>query len=165
MNILLAFITAAFGAIAGIYFSKRLRERENILAACVLLIRELSVQIRYTNSEMGEMLKSAAQNASYKKLLFVTGCEKTGEKGDFHRYWIEGTARQPYLTANDKELILSLGDKLGSTDLDGQLSFLEMTEEIFKEQQNQALADYRNKGKVYRSVGILCGLALGIIVL
>lgn len=165
MNILLAFITAAFGAIAGVYFSKRLKERENILAAAVLLIRELSVQIRYTNSEMGEMLKSAAQNESYKKLLFVTSCEKTDEKGDFHRYWKEGTARQPYLTTKDKELILSLGDKLGSTDLDGQLSFLEMTEEIFKERQNQAFADYRNKGKVYRSVGILCGLALGIIVL
>ena len=152
MNILLAVITAAFGAISGLYFSKRLKERENMLSALILLIKELSVQIRYTNSEIGEMLAAAAQNQSYKKLLFV-------EK------WEEGAIRQSYLTAKDRDLILSLGDKLGSTDLEGQLTFLEMTEEIFKERQKQAFAVYRDKGRVYRSVGVLCGLAAGIIVL
>ncbi|MCM1299633.1 MAG: stage III sporulation protein AB [Firmicutes bacterium] len=165
MNILLAVITAAFGAAAGLYFSKRLKEREAVLSAVILLIRELTVQIRYTNSEIGKMLRSAAQNEEFKKLLFVTGCEEISEKGDFHKSWRSGAAMQPYLNTKDRELLLSLGEKLGSTDLDGQLSFLEMTEEIFKERQKQAFSDYLNKGRVYRSVGVLCGLAAGIIVL
>lgn len=165
MNILLAVVTAAFGAAAGFYFSKRLREREAVLTASILLVKELAVLIRYTNCEIGEMLKTAAKNESYKKLLYVANCEKTDEKGNFHTLWNEGTAKQPYLTADDRELLFSLGEKLGSTDLDGQLSLLEMTGEIFKERRNQARADYQNKGRVYRSVGVLCGLAIGIIML
>lgn len=165
MNILLSLLTAAFGAIAGLYFSKRLKEREQIIAASILLIKELSVQIRYTNSQIGEILKNASQNEAYKKLLFVADCFDIGEKGDFHTIWSDGVKKQPYLMARDKELLLSLGDKLGSTDLEGQLSFLEMSEEIFRQRQQQAVEDYKNKGKVYRSVGLLCGLAVGIIVL
>lgn len=165
MNLLFSGVTVMFGAATGIWLSKRLKERERFMASVILLIKELTVQIKYTNSEIGVVLKTAAQNEAYRNLLFVTACDHISEDGDFHPLWNEGVKKQPYLTAADRELLFALGDRLGATDLDGQLSFLELTCEMLKKQQQEASENYRKKGRMYRSVGILCGLAAGIMVL
>ena len=165
MNILFSAITVLFGAATGIWFSKRLKEREHFMSSVILLIKELTVQIKYTNSEIGTMLKNAAQNQAYQNLLFVTSCISISENGNFHDLWNDGVKKQPYLTLADRELLFALGDRLGETDLDGQLSFLELTCEMLKKQQGEAAENYRKKGRMYRSVGLLCGLAAGIMVL
>ena len=165
MNLFFSAITVLFGAAAGIWFSGRLKERERFMSSVILLIKELTVQIKYTNTEIGAMLKSASQNEAYQNLLFVTSCTDISENGDFHPLWNNGVKKQPYLTPADRELLLALGDRLGETDLDGQLSFLELTCEMLKKQQQEASENYRKKGRMYRSVGFLCGLALGIMVL
>lgn len=165
MNIFLSAITVLFGAATGVWFSKCLKEREHFISSVILLIKELTVQIKYTNSEIGAMLQHAAQTDTYRNLLFITNCESITENGDFHPLWNDGVKSQPYLTSADRELLFALGDKLGETDLDGQLSFLELTCEMLKKQQQEASENYRKKGRMYRSVGILCGLAAGIIVL
>lgn len=165
MNIVFSLLMAVSGAAAGLYFSFRLKEREKVMSEAMLLIKELSVKIRYTNSEIGEMLKTAAQNGTYEKLLFVTLCKNIKDGDNFHVLWNEGVKNQPYLTLRDREILSALGDRLGETDCDGQLSFLELTEELIKGQREEAAADYSNKGKLYRSVGILCGLAVGIMII
>ena len=165
MNLFLSAITVLFGAATGIWFSKRLKEREHFMSSVILLIKELTVQIKYTNAEIGNMLKNASQNAAYQNLLFVTSCANISETGDFHHLWNDGVKKQPYLTPTDRELLFALGDRLGETDLDGQLSFLELTCEMLKKQQQEAAENYRKKGRMYRSVGLLCGLAAGIMVL
>lgn len=165
MNIVLSVITAAFGAVVGLYFSLRLKEREKVMSEVMLLIKELTVQIRYTNSEIGEMLRAAARNEAYERLLFVALCGDEENGDNFHVKWNEGVKNQPFLTLRDREVLTALGGRLGETDRDGQITFLEMTEELVKGQREQASADYLNKGKLYRSVGILCGLAVGIMVI
>ena len=165
MNVFLSAITVLFGAAAGIWFSKRLKERERFISSVILLISELTVQIKYTNTEIGAMLKTASRNEAYQALLFVTSCADISENGDFHPLWNDGVKKQPYLTPADRELLFALGDRLGATDLDGQLSFLELTCEMLKKQQQEASENYRKKGRMYRSVGVLCGLAAGIMVL
>ena len=135
------------------------------MSSVILLIKELTVQIKYTNSEIGSMLKHASQNEAYQNLIFVTSCAGIGETGDFHPLWNDGVKKQPYLTPTDRELLFALGDRLGETDLEGQLSFLELTCEMLKKQQTEAAENYRKKGRMYRSVGILCGIAAGIMVL
>lgn len=165
MNIFLSGVTVLFGAATGIWFSKRLKERERFMSSVILLIKELTVQIKYTNTEIGEMLKHASQTETYQNLLFVTSCTNISENGDFHPLWNDGVKKQPYLTSTDRELLFALGDRLGETDLDGQLSFLELTCEMLKKQQEEAAENYRKKGRMYRSVGLLCGLAVGIMVL
>lgn len=165
MNIFFSGVTVLFGAATGIWFSKRLKERERFMSSVILLINELTVQIKYTNTEIGVMLKTASQNEAYRNLLFIAACENISENGDFHPLWNDGVKKQPYLTPTDRELLFALGDRLGETDLDGQLSFLELTCEMLKRQQQEASENYRKKGRMYRSVGLLCGLAAGIMVL
>lgn len=165
MNIFLAVIFAAFGGFAGLFFSLRLKEREKTMSSVLLLIKELTVQIRYTNREIGEILTAAAENGELNGLYFVSECSRLDKNGNFHPLWREGVRKQPFLAAKDRELLISLGDSLGQTDTEGQLSFLEMYEELIKKNLEQAAKDYADKGRMYRSVGLLCGLAAGITVL
>ena len=165
MNLFYSAAAVLFCTASGFYFSKKLKEREERLCSVLMLVKELSVQIRYTNAKIGDMLKSASQNSAYGKLSFVTECALLNENEDVHRVWSEGVKKQPFLDQRDRELLLSLGEHLGETDSEGQLSFLEMTESMLSEQREEARENYGKKSGMYRSVGLLCGLAAGIIVL
>ena len=165
MNLFFSAAVVLFCTAAGMYFSKRLKEREGQLCAVLLFIKELTVQIRYTNSKIGDVLKEASTNAAYQKLFFITDCSVISENDDFHKIWSEGVKKQPFLDQRDKELLFALGERLGETDADGQLSFLELTEAMLSAQREEAREDYSKKSRMYRSVGLLCGLALGITVL
>ncbi len=165
MNLLFSAAAILFCTASGFYFSKKLKEREERLSSILLLVNEISVQIRYTNAKIGDMLKNASQNTAYCKLSFVTDCAGLNENEDFHKTWSEGVKKQPFLNRRDKELLLSLGEHLGETDSEGQLSFLEMTGSMLSEQREEARENYGKKSGMYRSVGLLCGLAAGIMVL
>lgn len=167
MNIAFAVSVAVLGGICGLFFSMRLKEREKILSAVLLLIKEISVKIRYTNSEMVEIFAASSQNPEYKELCFVR-CyypDNNDKNYNFHLLWQEGVKRQPYINQRDKELLMGLGENLGQTDTEGQLSFLELYFDLMKNQLEQAKKEYTDKGKMYRSVGLLCGLAVGIMIL
>ena len=165
MNFMLAAMMIMLCTAMGFYFSSRLKAREERLCTTLLLIKELTVQIRYTNAKIGDILKSAAENTAYQNLSFVTDCLSLNENEDFHRVWSEGVEKQLFLNQRDKELLFSLGEHLGETDSEGQLSFLEITEAMLSEQREEARAERGAKGRMYRSVGLLCGLAMGIMVL
>lgn len=165
MNFLFLVFAVLFGGISGLYFSSRLKEREDLLSSSLLLVDQLAVQIRYVNGEIGEILKNAGENSSYEKLAFVKNCGDIGQNGDFHEAWSGGVREQPYLNQKDREILFELGKRLGETDLEGQLSFLEMTRELLERQRDEARDDSGKKCGMYRSVGILCGLAVGIMTL
>lgn len=165
MNFLLSVMTVSICTAMGFYFSRRLRLREEQLCEALLLIKELIVQIRYTNAKIGDILKNSAENAAYQNLYFVTDCFLLKENEDFHEIWSEGVKKQIFLNQRDKELLLALGEHLGETDSEGQLSFLELTEAMLVEQREEAREERGAKGRMYRSVGLLCGLAAGILVL
>ena len=165
MNLMLSAVMILLCTAMGFYFSKSLKEREERLCSVLLLIKELTVQIRYTNAKIGDILKSAAENSAYRNLYFVTDCLFLNENEDFHKTWSEGIKRQAFLNQRDKELLFALGERLGETDSEGQLSFLEMTEAMLSEQREEAREERSAKSRMYRSVGLLCGLAMGIMVL
>lgn len=165
MNIMLAVTIIGLGILCGMFFSIQLREREKTMSFVLLLIKEITVQIRYTNSEIGDILRSAAQSTELKRLYFLEGCREIEPNTDFHEIWNSGVKKQPYLNTRDRELLIGLGDRLGQTDTEGQLSFLEMYAEMIKNRLEEAKRDYKDKGKLYRSLGLLCGLAVGIMVL
>ena len=61
--------------------------------------------------------------------------------------------------------MLSLGSILGTTDAEGQLRGIDdirtRVEQLYKKRQGE----YDRKGKLYRSVGVLSGAAIGIMII
>lgn len=64
------------------------------------------------------------------------------------------------LDNEEKELLLSVGDFLGKTDLDGQVMSLEGLRERFREKISQLVPETEKRVKLCTSLSVLCGAAI-----
>lgn len=70
-----------------------------------------------------------------------------------------------YLNKEDIENIKSFGKMLGKTDKEGQVSHLELTKTFIEIQIEKARKEEEKNSKLYKTLGVLCGLALVIILI
>ena len=69
------------------------------------------------------------------------------------------------ITNEDKIILNNLGKMLGKTDLNGQLNQIEMTEDFLNEQIIKAEKEMNKNEKLYKTLGMLLGLAIVIILM
>ena len=86
---------------------------------------------------------------------------------DFHTAWEQacGSLTQNGFGEEEAELLRELGKSLGTSDAAGQLKLLELNEERIAALYSSAEADYAAKGKLFRSVGMLCGIGAAILII
>ena len=66
---------------------------------------------------------------------------------------------------NDKEIIKMMGKLLGKTDIKGQVSEIELTKELIQKQIEQAELEKNKNVKLYKTMGIVLGLGICIILI
>ena len=71
----------------------------------------------------------------------------------------------PYCRAEESELMLSLGRSLGTSDISGQLSLIGLHSEKLNALRKSAAEESAKKGKLFRSVGALCGLGAAVLIM
>lgn len=69
------------------------------------------------------------------------------------------------LTKEDIDNLKNLGKMLGNTNIEGQISQIELTEHLLKEQIKEAQEEKRKNAKLYKTLGVTTGLALAIILM
>ena len=69
------------------------------------------------------------------------------------------------ITNEDKIVLNNLGKMLGKTDLNGQLNQIEMTEDFLNEQIIKAEKEMNKNEKLYKTLGMLLGLTIVIILM
>lgn len=69
------------------------------------------------------------------------------------------------LHAGDLELLEGLADSLGASDVSTQLAYLALLETRLQERLEAAKEAQRSKGRMYRTLGVLCGIVVDIIIL
>ena len=69
------------------------------------------------------------------------------------------------LNQEDKDIIKRLGKLLGQTDVDGQLSEIELTESFLDIQIQKAEEAKKKNQKLYKTLGIVMGLVFVIILI
>ena len=60
--------------------------------------------------------------------------------------------------------MLGFGEKLGKTDLEGQLSHIELYRALFQKQIKEAEDDAQKKSRLYRTLGIFGGVSAAILI-
>ena len=66
---------------------------------------------------------------------------------------------------DDKDVLKKLGKLLGQTDVEGQISEIEVTENFLDMQIEKAEEERKKNQKLYKTLGIVTGLVLVIILL
>lgn len=166
MNWFAAILIAVGGCLSGLYLSYRLKRREQLLVLIMLMLEDMMIYIRFRAPKIISVLKHCAESGSFKELAFIENTlELTGTDGNFHESWTKSVQAFQGINENDKSILISLGDKLGQSNLEGQTEIIEMHIALIKRQLELAGEESKSKGKMLRSVGTLCGVALGIMIL
>lgn len=69
------------------------------------------------------------------------------------------------LNLEDEEVLLNFGKMLGNSDLEGQIRNIRLAQEQLKQQEHKAEESRSKNEKMYRSLGILGGIAVVIVLL
>lgn len=165
MSFFAAVALTGAGTAIGLCCSLRLKRRKQTLEQAVLLAEEMQIKIGYQALPIKEIIGQAVNNKAYDRLRFLKKISECAEEYNFHSAWENGISSAESFTAEDKAILLALGEGLGASGCDGQLSLLETHKTLLERQLTAADDEYSRKGKMVRSVGMLCGLAAGISVL
>lgn len=161
IGILLLFLASSG---TGLYASQSLRNDVKRTENLITLTEECSAYIRYQQTELHELIDILSTNPTYQGFHFLREIsENQNPYCTPSTIWSEAVQNDTAIPVKTREILESLGHILGTTDVNGQLSALE----LHRTQLQQTLSDYRERyqkqGKLYQSLGILTGCMLGVL--
>lgn len=165
-RIISAVIFSVAGAVTGVAFSERLkteleicRNIREIFTTSAMLIRCRAVDVYTLCSELRE-------NGRFCGLAFLQKIPENYSQGDdFHEIWENAVNSQKNIPDDEKRLLCDFGGILGRSDIEGQTVSINALAESAEILEKKRLQAYQRKGKLYRSVGMLFGVMVGILVI
>ncbi len=164
------FIIFSGVSIVGNLVSKKYKNRVNELKDFKEFCNILESKIKFTYEPLGEIFEEISDLICEKNnvsLLIKKTASKLKEQ-DFKSAWIDEIELQKSnfnLKTEDINVIKGLGNMLGKTDMQGQLSEISLTSEFLDTQIQEAEYECKKNEKMYRSLGTIVGLAIVIILI
>ena len=159
---LLIFLTSAA---VGIFLSNRIKNKKERLIKERKMLEEISIMIRFNSFTLNEIifeLENAGLYNDFKFLNKLTIILKNVVS--FPVAWEQAVKEDDILSESEKKLLTEIGYSLGTSDIDGQLSTLNIYKARFDELIEEESEKYRIKGKMYRSLGVMFGAMIGILI-
>lgn len=159
-------LIVAIPTIIGLKKSRKYEEREQVLRESKLVFKRISREIKYNLTAVPNAIEVARQdlNTILKDVLgsiSTSILDNTYSKMNVSGEIASITALKPY----DKQVIANGISTLGTTDIDTQLNILENTIVTIEDLENEAKKDKDKNSKLYRTLGLVTGLMLAIVVM
>ena len=106
-----------------------------------------------SNSDTAILFREAAKSLNTKGITADVAWEKA----------VDENCSKLSLNKEDKAILLTFGKMLGNSDLEGQINNIKLISSQLKLQELKAEEMRRKNEKMYRSLGVLSGLAITII--
>jgi len=130
--------------------------REDSLRELTRVLQEMSLLIRHRALPVSDLFTEMS------RYEFIT---KVGSACDFRDGWAKAADGLDELHESERAIVRSVGMALGTSDVQGQISMLEVNARLLSQHGDEAHEEYRVKGKMYRSIGILAGLFMAILII
>lgn len=85
------------------------------------------------------------------------------EEKDICVAWQNGIENNLYFNNEDKNIIKTIGKLLGKTDIDGQLSEISLGLNLVEKQIKNAEYEKNKNSKLYKTMGVILGIGISII--
>ena len=142
--------------------SASLKRQVTYCNALRLFLEELGVLMRWNGDTLPVLIEILAERQTYAPLSFLKRI-RLEMHTSFSEAWRAAVEKEQKLPEDLYSLLLSMGESLGTSDLEGQLStlgqYLAQLEQIYQ----AAWAAYRTKGKLFRSMGLLGGMSAALL--
>ena len=161
--LLLVFIASSFiGRCIAKKYSYRLEELEEIKN----ILNVFKSKIRFTYEPIPELFREMASNAKENIGQIFEEARKNMQNFSAGEAWENAVqTSETNLTDEDKHVLLMLSKMLGQTDVEGQISQIEITENFLEKQIKEAQQEKDKNEKLYRKLGTTIGLAIVIILI
>ena len=155
------------GALLGVYAAGMLRRRVKALELSIRLVKRMADQIRYTSPPVAELLEGCRADAAFVSLFFLKkACDLMREGKRFGEAWELALGEgEDGFQNTDRELLQSFGQRLGKTDVEGQLAHCRQTVQLLEERLALAKSQADTKGRLYLLLGFSGGVLLALMLI
>ena len=132
------------------------------------IINNMKTKIRFTYSPIQEVFTDIENSTNSLGIQEIFKDARNNIKdlsGEEAWYKAVKNSQNTYLVKEDKEFLCSLGKSLGRTDIEGQLSQFNITEELMQKQIENARNMKDKNEKLYNQLGAIVGLAVIIVLI
>ena len=130
------------------------------------MLNILKTKIRFTYEPLGEIFKEIANNFSNNVSNILKQVSKNMQINSAENAWkLAIQTENTSILKEDKEVLLTLGKLLGKTDLEGQVSQIEQTSEFLEGQIVKAEIERDKNEKLYKTLGMVIGAGLVILLI
>ncbi len=162
MKILAGILAFLFCFFAGLSASYKLNKRKELLTELKVMLKDFEISMMYTAPPLLELMEHG--NGLFSELLrnFLP------EYSDLKAAWdkaADALSGKPQCGKEEILLLKELGEQLGTTPVEGQLSLLRLYYERMDVLLKSAEEECARKGKMFRSVGALIGIGAAILIL
>ena len=163
LKVLLCVVVVICATMVGNWFSIKISQRTKDLFTVVEILVKLKNYIAFDKSEIHRVVKESFASAY--------GFDDFGEVCDdlsFREWWNKSVEKLTFTTALNKEdlsLLLRFGEKLGVTDVDGQISNCDLYIKLFSERLENAKESENKNVRLYRVLGFSAGCTVSLVLL
>lgn len=146
--------------LAGLGKCRTAKRRCELLSELVRMLSGFSVRIRCTAPTLEELIGEDSG-------IFAQLVREELRSGCIRSAWVAACERLralPYCREEEAALLKKLGQSLGRSDREGEICTLNLYGEQLSALSEAAREEYSRKGRMFRSVGALCGLGAAIMI-
>lgn len=160
---LLLFTSFAISVVIGLMCSGKYKNRVNELKELKTALTIMQTKMRYTYEPIPEIFQEIANSSKQTiSLIFLTAIQKMEQKAA-GQAWQEAIEETPLsVKQEDKTILKGLSKLLGKTDVEGQISQIELTIHFLSTQIEKAEIERAKNEKMYKTLGVVGGCAIVI---
>lgn len=163
ISIIIFILTTFSGMAAGAYFSGRLSERCSVLNSYISLIQSMISYINFSGYKLAEVFTAVKKNTHCCISDKLVAISENG--GDISEEWKACISESGYMKEEDRQILYELGGNIGKSNTVGETAVLELAKERLSFQLATAEEERKRKGRLYLTLGIMLGAAVGIMLI
>ena len=161
---ILLFLVLITSSLLGKYLSKRYGDRLKELEEMKTALNIFKTKINFTYSPIPEIFEEISENSNGNVGKIFKIAKEKMKNTTANMAW-EDTIEETKCNLNeeDKYTLKTLSKLLGQTDVEGQISQIDITQKFLETQIKEANEQKQKNEKLYSKLGITVGLAIVII--
>lgn len=157
-------IIISVSSLSGFLKSYGLYRRRDFLKSFIVFLDSLATHIRYNSSDVFALVRMSVPDELSE--IFNNSIKETNKP--FPLCWSEMSKSIPKsysLTDGDRQVILNFGEKLGVTDVDGEIQHIKLYKSLAIKQLSDAEDNIAKKSKLYKTMGFFIGTAAALMLI
>lgn len=166
LKYILLLIIFSLSTIIGITISKMYENRVKELREFKGILNIIKTKIKFTYEPLAEIFKQISKdNSTNVEKIFAQIATQIQYK-QVREAWSECIQEADIsIKQEDKDILKKLGKLLGQTDVEGQVSEIEVTQNFLDMQITKAEEEKNKNQKMYKTLGVIVGLVFVIILI